>query len=254
MTGLDLNCLPEFLWAGYKVFLPGEVHVTRICNEDVLLIVVKGNLNFTEAGRQITLTRGDYYIQRSGLFQQGVKPSDAEYYYLHFHGSFDHRQDCLPLYGKTSVERFEGPFSSLLGYPDPQVTKTELSAAFYTVLSLLKSGAEQTDGRKLVSRVVSTVSADLTRKYSLDELAADSGYSKNHFINIFKAQTGKTPYEYILDMRMQRVTQLLYDTDMPVGKISEATGFGSYVNLYKEFVKKEGCPPLEWRKKRRNLS
>lgn len=70
-------------------FQPGEKHVTRICSEDVLLLVFSGVLRFVEDGVPVEVHGGEYYIQKRGLLQQGVVPSDCPvYYYVHFSGTW----------------------------------------------------------------------------------------------------------------------------------------------------------------------
>ena len=47
---LSSQTLPRFLFSHDRVFQPGEKHVTRICSEDVLLLVFSGVLRFVEDG------------------------------------------------------------------------------------------------------------------------------------------------------------------------------------------------------------
>ena len=81
----------------------------------------------------------------------------------------------------------------------------------------------------------------------LDTLAARCGYSKNHIINVFKAETGLTPYAYIQKLRIDNAKRLLDYSSLSASEIAVECGFGSYINLYKEFHKSEGCSPLQWR-------
>ena len=73
---LSSQTLPRFLFSHDRVFQPGEKHVTRICSEDVLLLMFSGVLRFVEDGVPVEVHGGEYYIQKRGLLQQGVVPSD----------------------------------------------------------------------------------------------------------------------------------------------------------------------------------
>ena len=87
--GLELDQHPIYVASSFKHFLPGEKHVTRICSEDVLIIMLHGTLYFNEDGKPVQVSKGQYYIQRRGLYQEGIIPSsDARYYYIHFIGSY----------------------------------------------------------------------------------------------------------------------------------------------------------------------
>ena len=81
------NC--PIIFSDNRQFLPEERHIDRLCGEDVLLLVRKGVLRFHEDGVLVELHAGEYYIQRAGLYQQGLLPSDApNYFFVHFHGVF----------------------------------------------------------------------------------------------------------------------------------------------------------------------
>ena len=100
----------------------------------------------------------------------------------------------------------------------------------------------------VVVKVISAVSQNLQKPFSLQEIASKCGYNKNHVIRIFKKETGKTPYAYITDIKINKAKQLLLGSDASLSQISTECGFGDYINLYKAFVKSEGCPPLVWKK------
>lgn len=79
---LSSEKLPQFLFSHDRAFQPGEKHVTRVCPEDVLLLMFSGVLRFTEDGVPVEVRGGEYYIQKRGLSQQGQVPSDCPVYYL----------------------------------------------------------------------------------------------------------------------------------------------------------------------------
>ena len=84
---LSSEKLPQLLFSHDRSFQPGEKHVTRVCPEDVLLLMFSGVLRFTEDGVPVEVRGGEYYIQKRGLSQQGQVPSDCPvYYYVHFLG------------------------------------------------------------------------------------------------------------------------------------------------------------------------
>ena len=54
-----------------KQFAPNEVHVTRIYGYSVLILMMEGVLRFCENGTLVELKKGEYYIQRANIFQNG---------------------------------------------------------------------------------------------------------------------------------------------------------------------------------------
>ena len=121
------------------------------------------------------------------------------------------------------------------------------NAVFYQILSELYNAANSSPTRELTMKVLAIVSRDMRCALTLDDLAAACGYSRNHIIHAFKRETGMTPYAYILTPRLEAAKDLLRNSQLPVEQVAAACGFGSYINLYKEFKKREHCSPAKWR-------
>ena len=123
----------------------------------------------------------------------------------------------------------------------------EKSMVFYKILSKLRHGGKNSSN-DVVTKVISYATSDIRKPFSLDEAALRCGYSKNHIITIFKNETGKTPYTYILDMKIEMAKQLLLNSESSLSSISIECGFGGYINFYRSFVNTVGVSPAEWRK------
>jgi len=247
---LLLNTLPEYKYSGFKNFSVGEKHVTRICNEDVLILMLDGELSFREDGKDILLCKGQYYIQKRGLLQEGIESSDnAEYYYIHFIGEYG--DNGLDLKGEDDFYNYIKLFEKLNFLQLAKGSRIEISAIFYEILSRLINYEKDKNENNTVLKIIQKVSNNLAHNYTLDELSEIFGYSKNHIINIFKKEVDSTPYAYFLNVRINAAKRLLSDSNQSVNLISEEVGFTSYINFYKQFVKETGYSPLEWRNKER---
>ena len=223
--------------------------MTRVCSQDVLVLVFDGVLRFSENGIPLEIGAGEYYIQRHGLRQEGIVESDTpSYYFIHLEGTFSDKGNILPIRGKVDFnEMFPllKKLDELYLFHAPVVEK---AAVVYQVLTLLKNQSGTMSRSPVVMKVISAVFADLQKPFSLQDIANQCGYNKNHIIRIFKKETGKTPYAYITDIKISKAKQLLLGSDASLSQISAECGFGDYINLYKSFVKAEGCPPLVWKK------
>ena len=58
---------------------------------------------------------------------------------------------------------------------------------------------------------------------------------------------GRTPAEEIRRVRLERVKQLLADTDMPIPSVAAASGFGSREYLARAFKQETGLSPRQYR-------
>ncbi|MSP00726.1 MAG: bifunctional DNA-binding transcriptional regulator/O6-methylguanine-DNA methyltransferase Ada [Acetobacteraceae bacterium] len=77
---------------------------------------------------------------------------------------------------------------------------------------------------------------------SLDTLAARSGYSKFHFLRMFRDHTGVTPRSYAEGARARRLQAALADGARVVDAVAEA-GFGSESRVYEHTGRLLGMTP-----------
>lgn len=248
MKGLDLNSPIEFRISSLRFFHKGERHVTRVCPDDVLLLVYEGVLRFSEDGERCEVGVGEYYIQQSGSYQTGYDISDSpRYLYIHFLGKWGEGDGVLPKRGHFDTETLLPAIFRLDKLSHGNYSYIDRSAIFYSILSELNRTRRHSDTP--ACRIAAYLSHEYLRITSLDELCEIFHYSKNHIINIFREEYGMTPFEYINDLKIKRAMYLLEVTSISIEEISRESGFNHYSHFYRLFVKKNGMPPLEWRNK-----
>lgn len=93
--------------------------------------------------------------------------------------------------------------------------------------------------------IIDTLFAD---RYKLAAEIKELGISQNHFIHLFRQQFHTTPVEYINKLRIEKATQLLWNTEMNILNIALLCGFGSLSTFYEFFKKQVGLTPKEYRK------
>ncbi|EEI90508.1 transcriptional regulator, AraC family [Sphingobacterium spiritivorum ATCC 33300] len=85
-------------------------------------------------------------------------------------------------------------------------------------------------------------------KISLAELAQIIGMTENSFCRFFKSKTGKTPIEFITELRIGHASRLLLEQEMPVKQICFESGFQNFVSFHKAFKKIKETTPLMYQK------
>jgi AraC family transcriptional regulator len=60
-------------------------------------------------------------------------------------------------------------------------------------------------------RCIALMEARLEGDLRLDKLACQAGLSTSHFIRSFRESMGKTPYQFLLDRRVQKAQTLMRD-------------------------------------------
>lgn len=98
-----------------------------------------------------------------------------------------------------------------------------------------------------VKRVIQLLQEDYSRKWTLNELAAQLDFHPVYLNRLFKHHFGATIHHYLEDVRIERVCEKLQYSNDPVSAIALECGFTDPSHLYKVFLKKKGVRPLEYR-------
>lgn len=95
------------------------------------------------------------------------------------------------------------------------------------------------------------IDAHYYSKLSCEMLASSMGMSKWHFIRMFKAAFGISPYQYLTYVRIQRAKYLLRTTPHPLEAVAAAVGFDTLSCFCRAFRKIEGLSLSSFSRDRR---
>jgi AraC family transcriptional regulator len=87
----------------------------------------------------------------------------------------------------------------------------------------------------------------LDRDIKLADLAQLLDISQFHFSHLFKQSIGTSPYQYLLQQRVERAKQLLKQKDRSIMEIALDCGFSSHSHLSKQFRQFTGMTPTAYR-------
>ncbi|MEL6553798.1 MAG: helix-turn-helix domain-containing protein [Cyanobacteria bacterium J06621_11] len=96
-------------------------------------------------------------------------------------------------------------------------------------------------------QVLDYIDAHLNQEIKLADLARLLDMSQFHFSRLFKQSLGISPYQYLLQQRVERAKQLLKKTDLLIIDIAFACGFNSHSHLSKQFRQLTGMTPKVYR-------
>ena len=100
----------------------------------------------------------------------------------------------------------------------------------------------------ILKNVIEYIDSNLHEKIDLHQLSSLTKWSHQHFIKLFANFIGKTPYQYILQKKIENAKALIVETDIPLTGIALDFGFESYSNFFNAFKKETGCTPDFYRK------
>ena len=101
---------------------------------------------------------------------------------------------------------------------------------------------------RILSRVRGKIEANLDSDLSLESLAEESGYSRAHFLRMFRAATGLTPHQYVLDLRLRRAQERLRQPGSSIIDVVVSCGFASQSHMTSIFRQHLGMTPAQFRR------
>ena len=99
-----------------------------------------------------------------------------------------------------------------------------------------------------VRKAISYISQKINTYITVEEIADLIGLSPKHLQAIFKQSTGKTPLEYITEVRLIYTKNCLLSTDLSIAEIAYIHGFSSCSYFNYVFKKHFNQTPGQFRK------
>lgn len=112
-------------------------------------------------------------------------------------------------------------------------------------LTLATPKAEVKDSR--IHQTLNFIRKNIGRRIDIGEMASKACMSKDHFIRVFKNETGETPNAYFTHRKMERAELMLITTDLPINRIADMLGYEDYSYFIRMFRKKVGTTPQQYR-------
>ena len=100
----------------------------------------------------------------------------------------------------------------------------------------------------MVQMATAYINAHIHEPLSMDEICSVLHVSKYYFCKKFKESTGLTVMNYILKTRIISAKNMLENSDLAIGEISERCGFSSHSYFCRVFKEEAGITPLQYQK------
>ena len=100
-----------------------------------------------------------------------------------------------------------------------------------------------------LGRVIDYMQANLAQDLSILDLATLTNMSESHFSRSFKQSVGITPYQYLMQQRVERAKQLLKQQAISISDIALDCGFANQTHLTKVFSQMTGMTPKAYQKR-----
>jgi AraC family transcriptional regulator len=97
------------------------------------------------------------------------------------------------------------------------------------------------------SDVIQFIEKNYSSHLTLAELADIAGVSSFHFVRIFRAVTGITPYQFVMRLRLREAATQLLRTKNPITDIAFQVGYGDLSRFIRTFKAASGLSPSGFR-------
>jgi transcriptional regulator GlxA family with amidase domain len=97
------------------------------------------------------------------------------------------------------------------------------------------------------------ITANFRQELSLAEIARHCHVSVFHFSRLFKQFTSRSPYQFLIDVRLRHAALLLRHTFLPVTQICFESGFNSFEHFILSFTKHYGRSPSKYRRQKSKI-
>jgi len=105
----------------------------------------------------------------------------------------------------------------------------------------------ETEANPVVARAINYLGKNIDKRLSLQQLAAEVGYSPTYLTTIFKKETNYSPISYFSHLKILKACELLDYTKLKVKEISYDLGYSDPYYFTKDFTKKMGLSPRNYR-------
>ena len=181
-----------------------------------------------------------------------------EFKYIHFNGAdsakyYEHIVELFNSHvidGVIDAEKYFDRIYDRVRTAGAEETCSEI--IYHLLIKLIHlHGTEKQEKGDLfkLGDIMTNIAENYKNDISVIDLAEMAHMSRCHFSTEFKAQTGFTPYAYLLSYRLSAAKRALCNTDKTVEEISASCGFSDTSSLIRAFKRTEGVSPAAYRKK-----
>ena len=247
-----------------------------------LLYIIDGEIIHTVNGESYLMREGDFMFVNSGSMHEGraTELGRGKYMVLSFLSSvlcpekkgrvaekyFGATMDgnSFPVLfleaGNEKAKEIRGLCRSVaeLNLNRPPCYELNIKSCLFKIWAILFSEANKRDPSHKydasVARIktaVAYINENYQNKLGLDEISLECNISKSEFCRSFKKIMHRTPFDYIMDLRVRKSIELL-DEGRGVTESALSSGFfdsSYYTKMFKRYM---GCTPREYVKSKKS--
>jgi len=230
--------------------------------ENIILYCYSGSGWYETAKGYFRVYPNQFFILPNNLTHRyGADPDDPwSIYWIMFSGKFpediiaiDTIENCLKpntlLHPQKFLDLYEDMFETLSeGYTINNLLFANMN--LWIVLMLFVH--QKIDKNKKlkdtpIEKIINFMKKKIAEKLTINEMAAIISFSPSHLYNQFKSQTGYSPLDYFIHLKIQCACDYLNNTDLRIKEIAPLVGYDDQYLFTRIFTKIMGQSPRSYR-------
>jgi AraC family transcriptional regulator len=257
-------CAAIYQSPAYDLFVPAlpvsrlSVNLTRAC--------VSGCLD-GEKRRSFEAERYSLFLAPSGASASWRKDSPSRHLTIYFHADALHPSDedacafplAQPVFNASlpGTRQLVDQLAAELDHPNILSAEAADSLARLLLVSLARhlgrsAMATCPIASDVLARLRDYVMAHLSERILVADLALHAGLAPNRFAVSYREQTGRSPHQFVLALRLEHAAQLLRHSSLRVADVAYACGFANQQHLTNTMRRHLGTTPSRYRALRRS--
>ena len=250
---------------GYQSCAANEGWGPGIRHHFLIHHVVRGSGTFTIYGKEYAIKEKETFLAypNTTIEYRADEQDPWEYYWVGFNGS-----DAPLLIEQTDFSKqtpvLTTDFGQKLKHQLLDIYACRGNAGFegarmtgrlYLMLSyLIENSAKDLDdntrSKEYVRRAVAFIAGNFQNPITVEDVAKSVGLSRSHLYRVFIQNTGMSPVQYIMDVRVQNAKALLSSGKFSVKEVACSVGIEDPLYFSKAFKSATDLSPSEYMKRK----
>ena len=220
--------------------------------------VVSGEGEILLDGKWQTATAGDIFILREGEphHYRSKKSNPWHKIWINYCGEYAlammgaYRVNSGIYKAEDAIPIFEQVLElSSAAYASASTCYTLAEYVHKIIAAASMSGTKSAAGEEY--RIRELLNASIYKKTNLSAVAQSLHMSKSNLIRIFKSRYGVTPYDYLIDAKLEAAKLLIVNSSLSIREISDMVCISDEHYFSTLFAKRVGMRPREYRNQSR---
>lgn len=267
MNSEVLDSLAKYLDINIKICMEAnhdkswyELKANRDYN---MWIILEGEVRLEYNNKEYTLKPHDlFFFYPQVLYKAKSISKTCRFIFVHFDASIGNNNRVLngfPFGGLIKEHEIKNEInlfinSYLIYQKEETLSGLYLKGSFIIMLSQIIKYQYQKRfnlttndlGKRSIARLypaLNYISHNLHQPIYIKDLAASTSMSEKYFITFFKDAIGITPYSYILQLKMQKALEYLYEYKYSITEVASLVGYEDLYTFSNAFKKVYGIAP-----------